>query len=79
MEILFIAAVLPAVVLLAYIYKKDTVEKEPFRLIARLFVLGMVAGPLAAIVENIAFGAFESIFEEGAVLIFLEYFIGVGC
>ncbi len=77
MEILFIAAVLPAVVLLIYIYKKDTVEKEPFRLIARLFVLGMVAGPLAAIVENIAFGAFESIFEEGAVLIFLEYFIGV--
>ena len=60
MDILLIAALLPAIVLMVYVYRKDSVEKEPIGLIARLFVLGAVAGPLAAIVENLAFTAFES-------------------
>ena len=77
MEILLAAALLPAAVLLWYVYRKDTIEKEPFRLIARLFVLGMVAGPLAAITENIAFAAFESVIAPGVLLLVLEYFIGV--
>ncbi len=43
------AAVLPAALLLAYIYKKDTIEKEPTRLLGRL-VLGGVGAALASIV-----------------------------
>lgn len=77
MNVLFIAAIAPAVVLLWYVYKKDAVEKEPLRLVLKLFCLGMVAGPLAAIVENIAFALFESVLPEGTVLLALEYFVGV--
>ena len=77
MEILLAAAILPAIILMVYVYKKDTVEKEPPRLILRLFVLGMIAGPIAAVVENLAFNFFEAIFEPGTLLLILEYFIGV--
>ena len=77
MEILLVAAVLPAAVLMFYVYKKDSVEKEPFRLVARLFVFGVVSGPLAAIAENVAFACFESTAIQGAALIVLEYFVGV--
>ena len=72
MDILLIAALLPAIVLMVYVYRKDSVEKEPIGLIARLFVLGAVAGPLAAIVENLAFTAFESLLPSGLLLLFLE-------
>ena len=77
MDILLIAALLPAIALMVYVYRKDSVEKEPIGLIARLFILGAVAGPLAAIVENLAFTAFESLLPSGLLLLFLEYFIGV--
>lgn len=77
MPVLLIAAVLPAAALLAYVYRKDTVEKEPPRLVLLLFVLGMVAGPLAAIVEGVAFGLFEAVLPDGAALLVLEYFVGV--
>lgn len=77
MEILLAAAILPAIILMVYVYKKDTVEKEPPRLILRLFVLGMIAGPIAAVVENLAFNFFEALFEPGTLLLILEYFIGV--
>ena len=80
MNILLVAAVLPALVLLYYVYSKDKIEKEPINLIVRLFVFGMVAGPLAAIVENIAFALFETVLPPGsAILLICEYFIGVAC
>ena len=34
----FLAAVLPALALLVYVYKKDKVEKEPFGLLVRLLI-----------------------------------------
>ena len=77
MGFLLAAALLPAFVLLIYVYQKDSVEKEPIRLIVRLFLLGMVAGPLAAIVENVAFAAFEAVLPPGILLLVLEFFIGV--
>lgn len=74
---LLFAALLPAVVLLAYVYHKDTVEKEPIGLVLRLFALGAVAGPLAAIVETLAFDLFEAIVPYGVLLLVLEFFVGV--
>ncbi|MBQ9042984.1 MAG: PrsW family intramembrane metalloprotease [Eggerthellaceae bacterium] len=75
--ILLFAALLPAVVLMWYVYHKDTVEKEPVGLVTRVFLLGAAAGPIAAILENILFGVFEAIIPPGALLLILEYFIGV--
>lgn len=75
--ILIVAALLPAFALLVYVYRKDTVEKEPVGLIVRVFVLGVVAGPIAAILESILIGVFDAILPYGMLLIVLEYFVGV--
>ena len=77
MGVLLAAALLPAIVLMAYVYHKDSVEKEPVRLIVRLFLLGMLAGPLAAIVENVLITAFSELIPPGVVLLVLEFFVGV--
>lgn len=76
-EMLLVAAVLPAAVLLFYVYKKDSIESEPLGLIARMFLFGAIAGPIAAILESIAFEVFESMELEATLLLLLEYFIGV--
>ena len=77
MTILLVAALLPAVILLVYVYRKDKVEKEPPGLVLRLFVLGALAGPVAAVIEDFAFGIFEALVPAGALLLVLEYFVGV--
>lgn len=77
MEILLIAALLPAIALMIYVYKKDAAEKEPLGLIAKLFVLGMIAGPLAGFVESVLFEVFESIIPAGTLLLVLKFFVGV--
>lgn len=46
------AAVLPAALLLHYIYKKDPFEKEPPRLLASLLALGVAAAVAAAALER---------------------------
>lgn len=77
MYVLLSLALLPAIVLLAYVYKKDKVEKEPMGLIVRLFILGVVGGPIAAVLESVLFEVFEAIVPQGFVLLVLEYFVGV--
>lgn len=49
--ILIAAALLPAFFLLRYIYKRDTVEKEPPALLAKLFFLGVLSAIPACILE----------------------------
>lgn len=48
------AAILPAAFLLRYVYRHDTIEKEPARLLAALLVMGCLSAVLAGILE--AFG-----------------------
>lgn len=50
--ILIAAAVIPAIVLLRYIYKKDALEKEPKRLLISLVARGVIATFLAMITEG---------------------------
>lgn len=54
MRALLIAAVLPALLLMLYIYKKDRLEKEPGRLLFILVVLGAVACLPASLFETVA-------------------------
>ena len=51
--IILILAVLPVIVLLAYIYKKDKYEKEPISMLILAFVLGIIAIPLDLIMVAI--------------------------
>ena len=61
-----------------YVYNKDKNEKEPPALVLKVFLLGVLAGPVAAIIETFFFTAFETVLPAGsAVLLILEYFIGV--
>jgi len=48
-----LAAVLPAMVLLCYIYRKDTVEKEPAGLLLRLLLMGVLAALCASVLEGV--------------------------
>ena len=50
---LVIAALLPAIVLCVYIFKKDRVEKEPIGLLLLLFGLGAVSCFPVAFVEGV--------------------------
>ena len=49
---LFLLAVLPAVVLCVYIYKKDRVEKEPIGLLLAVLALGVAVAFPAGWVES---------------------------
>ena len=47
------AALLPAIYLMKYIYRKDTVEKEPPMLLMSLLIYGVIAALISIILENI--------------------------
>ncbi len=76
--ILIIAAVVPAVVLLVYVYRKDRYDKESSSLLLRLVLFGIISTALASVTETIGLAVLGRVFEEGSVLYnFLLYFIVV--
>lgn len=46
-------ALLPAAVLLVYVYRMDTIEKEPLKLLAKLFFFGALCAIPASILEAV--------------------------
>ena len=52
-SIYIVAAVLPAVILLRYVYRHDTVEKEPAGLLLFLLLLGVLSALCAGMVERL--------------------------
>ena len=52
-SIYILAAILPAVFLLRYIYKHDTVDKEPPGLLLSLILMGIVAALMSIVLEMI--------------------------
>lgn len=77
MELLLIAAVLPVVALCFYIYKKDT-HKEPMKVLATLFGLGVLSC-IPVIIGEIFAGIFFDTDTESLpfILIFINVFFGV--
>lgn len=53
LSVYILAAVLPAALLLRYIYRNDTVEKEPPGLLVSLLVLGVAAALCAGVLEGL--------------------------
>ena len=51
--ILIAAAVIPAIVLLVYVYKADRLEKEPKALLGKLILQGIISTSLAVFTERI--------------------------
>jgi len=54
LAIYILAAVIPAVILLRYVYQHDTVEKEPPMLLASLLLMGVAAALVSGVLERIA-------------------------
>jgi len=67
MSFMLFLALLPAAVLMIYIYRKDKVEKEPFLLLAGLFLLGAATIVPACIAELVFGGILKVLFFEGTV------------
>jgi RsiW-degrading membrane proteinase PrsW (M82 family) len=51
-----LAAILPALFLMRYIYRKDTIEKEPPGMLVSLVFLGVAAALVAVVLESIGTG-----------------------
>ena len=64
--ILVAAAVIPAVVLLFYIYKEDKLEKESPQLIIKLVFMGVISTFLAAFTERIGMSVLSSAFSQNS-------------
>lgn len=60
---LIACAVLPAAVLMAYIYKKDTLEKEPSGLLKKLVLFGIIATIPAIVLESVGSMVLAGLFE----------------
>ncbi len=77
-KIMIVAAVLPAVVLLIYVYRKDVTEKEPGSLLVTLLLLGALSTVFASITEVLGQYVLDSInFESETLKNAILYFIVV--
>ncbi len=78
--LLIAAAVIPAVLLLSYVYKLDRLEAEPKPLLWSLVIRGILATFAAIVAEEVGTLICGLLFPEGSVLYNLfMYFIVVAC
>ena len=61
MEIILAAALLPAIILMIYVYKQDQIDKEPFGLLLALFGSGMLSCIPASVLEDVFSGILNSV------------------
>lgn len=75
--IYLIAALLPALFLMRYVYRMDTVEKEPPGLLAGLVFLGVAAALVAVIFETLGTGVLSAFVQqdEPAYTIILAFLV----
>ena len=77
---LFLISILPVVLIGLYIYKKDK-DKEPIKLLIKLFLYGILSCVLAVILELSFDYIFMLLFGENndnnLVLLFIEVFVGI--
>lgn len=65
LKFLLVSALLPALLLMFYVYRKDTVEKESGRLLLRLFLLGAAACIPASLLETLSMRILDRFMEPG--------------
>ena len=76
---LIISAVVPAIYLLIYVYRKDHLEKEPTGLLLSLVILGIISTALAEFTESLGIALLPYLVEAGSKKYnLLLFFIVVG-
>lgn len=76
MTLLFIAAVLPVIILCSFIYKKDS-HREPFSLLMKIFIYGFLLVFPVLFVELALEALFELEENANAIMIFIHTFVTV--
>lgn len=77
---MLLLAVVPGVILLVLVYRQDKIEKEPPKLLAKLFILGALTVISAMILELIGTLIVTHVFYQvNLVYLIVYYFIVVGC
>lgn len=61
-----LAAVLPAIFLMRYVYQHDTVEKEPAGLLGGLLVRGVLSALCASVLEGLAQSVLDTLVDPGS-------------
>ncbi len=71
------AAVLPAAILLRYVYKTDTVEQEPPGLLARLLLMGVFAALASGVLETLGETVLNALIDPGSPIytVVLAFFV----
>ncbi|MDP4133862.1 MAG: PrsW family intramembrane metalloprotease [Bacillota bacterium] len=64
---LLVVSVLPSIILLLYIYKKDRVEKEPASLLAVIFAIGALSVIPSLIIETVGVYIASHLFDVGSI------------
>ena len=77
MRFLLLAAILPSILLIVFIYKQDKIEKEPPKLLAKLFIFGALTVLSAVALETAGGWLLGVLPEESVAYIFLENFLVV--
>jgi RsiW-degrading membrane proteinase PrsW (M82 family) len=78
MSLIFYLAVIPPLYLMYRIYQMDKVEKEPVRLVAKVFVFGMLCCIPAGIAESIGISLLQNLVDpNGLLFVALENFLVV--
>ena len=72
-----LAAVLPAVFLLRYIYREDTVEPEPPLLLIRLLFMGVIAALISIVLESLGESILNALVDPGSpwYTVLLAFFV----
>lgn len=74
---LAVAALLPAIALMIYIYRKDRVEKEPVALLVSLVFFGILSTFIAMVLEEAGSLILDGFLPEDSVAYNLVFFFGV--
>ena len=77
LAVYILAAVLPAWFLLRYIYRHDTVEKEPAGLLASLLLMGVAAALCSGVLEGLGEAVLYRLVDPGSPLytVLLAFFV----
>ena len=80
LNVILLAALLPCIVLLYYVYKKDKVESEPTGLLIKLFIFGCISTIPAIILEMVGTNVLTAIGLDPSSMLFIliENFLVVG-
>lgn len=74
-DLLILLAMLPSIIIGFIIYKKDIIEKEPIRLLIKLFVFGMLSTGVALFLEIYAEKIFAFSLNPGVINVLFRSFI----